>query len=52
MGRCPDGTLIAFHSGSDTGGNGDIFVMRVDGSNPINLTNNPSTNDLWPDWEG
>jgi len=47
----PDGTLIAFHSGRDSGGSGDIFVMGADGSDQTNLTQNSITNDLWPEWE-
>src|SRR5712692_11221796 len=35
----PDGTKIAFVSGNN---NADIFVMNADGSNRVNLTNNPA----------
>jgi uncharacterized protein (TIGR02145 family) len=33
----------------DTTGNNEIFIMDPDGSNKINLTNNPA-DDLWPEW--
>lgn len=36
----PDGTKIAFSSNVD--GNNEIFVMKANGSDPINLTNNAS----------
>jgi len=38
---------IAFTSARD--GNREIYVMNADGSNPINLTNNPD-NDNFPAW--
>lgn len=40
----PDGTRIAFRS--DRTGNNEIFVMNVDGSNPINLSNGPAFEEL------
>ena len=43
----PDGMQIAFVSGLD--GNDNIFVMDVDGSNRIRVTNNPA-DDRHPDW--
>ena len=43
----PDGMQIAFVSGLD--GNDNIFVMDVDGSNRIRVTNNPAA-DRHPDW--
>jgi len=43
----PDGQKIAF-SGA-VGTNSEVVVMNADGSNPINLTNHPST-DFIPDW--
>ena len=43
----PDGMQIAFVSGLD--GNDNIFVMDVDGSNRIRVTNNPD-DDRHPDW--
>lgn len=39
--------LIAFTSNRD--GNQEIYVMGVDGSNPVNLSNHPSE-DWHPDW--
>ncbi|MDX1995560.1 MAG: protein kinase [bacterium] len=48
----PDGTKIVYHSNvNDTEGTGnfDIFVMNVDGSNPVALTDNVAT-DQWPAW--
>jgi Tol biopolymer transport system component len=43
----PDGTRIAFASHRD--GNAEIYIMNVDGSGPIHLTNNPAI-DLAPAW--
>jgi len=43
----PDGTRLAFNSKRD--GNGEIYVINADGSNPTNLTNDPAY-DGWPDW--
>ncbi|MCJ7654035.1 MAG: hypothetical protein MUO97_01835, partial [Dehalococcoidia bacterium] len=44
----PDGTKIAFCSIMNDG-NIEIYVMNTDGSNQINLTNNP-TFDCAPAW--
>ncbi len=43
----PDGQQILFWSFRS--GNFDIWVMDADGTNPINLTNDPAA-DLAPDW--
>jgi TolB protein len=43
----PDGRKIAFHR--DSGGNVDIYVMNVDGSNVRRLTNTPGPDTL-PTW--
>jgi Tol biopolymer transport system component len=44
----PDGTLIAFYSERDVGG--DIYIMNAaDGSNPIRLTDSPAW-DSFPSW--
>ena len=43
----PDGTRIAFSSNRDD--NWEVYVMNKDGSNQINLTNNPN-NDNNPSW--
>ncbi len=43
----PDGKKIAFSSDRD--GNWEIYVMDSDGSNEINLTNNPAP-DIDPTW--
>src|SRR6185503_11796449 len=43
----PDGTRIAFMSYRD--GQGEIYVMNVDGSNLHRLTNHPA-NDITPTW--
>lgn len=49
----PDGTRIAFtrNEGFEEGalGPGEIFVMNADGSNRLNLTNDPA-NDINPSW--
>ena len=43
----PDGEKIIWRSDRD--GNAEIYVMDADGSNPINLTNNPALDNA-PDW--
>jgi len=43
----PSGDQIAFHS--DRGGDFDIWVMNVDGSNPVNLTRHAG-DDKFPAW--
>ncbi len=42
-----DGQWLAYDS--DRGGNFDIYTLRVDGGEPIQLTTNPA-NDFAPDW--
>ena len=44
----PDGTRVVFVS--ERTGDPDIWVIDVDGSNPVNLTRNPSSFDVDPDW--
>ena len=41
----PDGSRILFTSERD--GNGEVYVMNADGSNPVNLTNNPASDAAW-----
>jgi len=41
--------MIAFHKFTTT--DNDIFVMNADGSNPVDITNNPA-NDITPNWGG
>ena len=43
----PDGTQIAFTTSRD--GNLEVYIMQADGSNPVNLTNNPGF-DAEPTW--
>lgn len=43
----PDGTLILFES--DRSGDYDIWIMKADGTEPKNLTNNPAF-DWFPQW--
>ena len=44
----PDGTIIAFYSERDVGG--DIYIMNAaDGSNPTRITDNPAW-DSFPSW--
>ena len=45
----PDGTMIAFTS--DRSGNDEIWRINADGTDPTNLTNSPSSQDLQPAWE-
>jgi TolB protein len=42
----PDGTRIAYANSFH-----DIFTIRVDGSDPRNVTNTPDVSDLYPDWQ-
>ncbi len=44
----PDGQLLAFSS--DSAGRSDIFLVRADGSNLLNLTNSPNDDERWPVW--
>jgi Tol biopolymer transport system component len=44
----PDGTKIAFTSGRDS--NYEIYVSDADGTNQVNITNSPTTDDRLPDW--
>ncbi len=51
----PDGSMIAFHSSRRPEMGWDAFVMRADGSAPVNVSDNPSTelgtyNDLVDGW--
>lgn len=39
----PDGSKIIFYSSRD--GDNEIYVMNADGSNPVNVSNNPDSND-------
>ncbi len=43
----PDGSRLAFSSDRD--GNTELYLMNVDGSNIVRLTNNPAS-DTEPDW--
>ena len=36
----PDGRKLAFETGKD--GNSEIYVMNIDGTNPVRLTNHPA----------
>ena len=44
----PDGKYIAFVSNRD--GNGEIYVMKSDGNDPVNVSNSPLTNEVNPIW--
>jgi Tol biopolymer transport system component len=48
----PDGSKIAFISDRDAVGVPihEIYVMDADGSDPVNLTNNPTASDDSPNW--
>lgn len=43
----PDSTMLAFMS--DRTGNNEIYVMNADGTNRVNISNNPAS-DQDPDW--
>src|SRR3990172_5042883 len=43
----PDGSRIAFYSARD--GDRDIYVAQADGSEVVNLSNNPAE-DAFPNW--
>ena len=46
----PDGRKIAFTSNRD--GDSEIWRIRADGTNPVNLTNTTNTvSDAWPSWQ-
>jgi TolB protein len=44
----PDGTKIAFTSNRT--GDFEIFVMNADGTNPLNLSNDPGRSNFGPAW--
>ena len=44
----PDGQRIAFVSYRD--GDFEIYAMNSDGTEPVNLTKSPTTNEFWPAW--
>jgi Tol biopolymer transport system component len=45
----PDGTMIAYHSGSGEPSTYDLWAINVDGSNQVQLTQRPPAG-LMPDW--
>jgi TolB protein len=44
----PDGSAIVF--GLQTNGQGDIYTVRPDGSNLVQITDTPDIDERWPDW--
>lgn len=46
----PDGRRIAFVAPRADGRASDIWMMNVDGTNPVSLTDTPSVFEDWPDW--
>jgi len=46
----PDGTKIVFERFTGDGANAAIFVINVDGTGEMNLSNDVETNDRVPDW--
>jgi TolB protein len=45
----PDGSKVAHSQSTGPNGEMDIFTMNPDGSNPVNITNDPSSDDM-PSW--
>jgi TolB protein len=46
----PGGNWLAFQRFPGVGGNADIWIMRVDGSDLRNLTRSPATSEQFPAW--
>jgi TolB protein len=46
----PDSTELAFVTNRDNANDYEIYVMRDDGSNPVDISRSPGTLDLSPDW--
>lgn len=46
----PDGGRIVLFQGDEQGGLPDLWVMRPDGSQALNITNAPEAPDINPDW--
>jgi TolB protein len=46
----PDGAFIVTRRVIDNGKNNEVFVMKSDGSDARNLTNDPTAYDGWPVW--
>lgn len=46
----PDGERIAWHAKDPDSNNWDIWVMNVDGSDMVNLTNTGEALDMLPEW--
>ena len=44
----PDGSTIVF--GLVTNGQGDIYTVRPDGSDLVQITDTPDVDERWPDW--
>jgi Tol biopolymer transport system component len=44
----PDGAELVF--GLETDKSGDIYTVRVDGSDLTQITDTPSIDERWPDW--
>ncbi|HEV2216361.1 MAG TPA: DPP IV N-terminal domain-containing protein [Candidatus Dormibacteraeota bacterium] len=47
----PDGTRLAFNDANSAGTGSEVYVVMLDGSAPVQITNDPhSIWEAWPDW--
>ncbi len=49
-GSLPPDMRLAFHSHYDDGSGGEIYTANTDGTQPVNLTNLPGSDDIGPAW--
>ena len=46
----PHGLLVAFSAQDNVEANGDLYVIRIDGTGKAKVTSSPDSNDLRPSW--
>lgn len=46
----PDGTRLVFSMGLAGATNNDIYTMKLDGTDLVQLTNTPDVNEYFTDW--